>query len=120
MICPDGNFGCHHGYVVSLELLHSLYLWLDNRQEEAFGALENARKHGLKLIQVCENGVARYTAPLVRLAEEKPGCGADIARQDYLSMAEDWPWWTVPEVDQVKAEIQADPRWAAWVERTQL
>ena len=120
VICPDGNFGCHHGYVVSLELLHSLYLWLDNRQEEAFGALENARKHGLKLIRVCENGVARYTAPLVRLAEEKPGCGADIARQDYLSMAEDWPWWTVPEVDQVKAEIQADPRWAAWVERTQL
>ena len=120
VICPDGNFGWHHGYVVSLELLHSLYLWLDNRQEEAFGALENARKHGLKLIRVCENGVARYTAPLVRLAEEKPGCGADIARQDYLSMAEDWPWWTVPEVDQVKAEIQADPRWAAWVERTQL
>ena len=120
VICPDGNFGCHHGYVVSLELLHSLYLWLDNRQEEAFGALENAREHGLKLIRVCENGVARYTAPLVRLAEEKPGCGADIARQDYLSMAEDWPWWTVPEVDQVKAEIQADPRWAAWVERTQL
>ena len=120
VICPDGNFGWHHGYVVSLELLHSLYLWLDNRQEEAFGALENARKHGLKLIRVCENGVARYTAPLVRLAVEKPGCGADIARQDYLSMAEDWPWWTVPEVDQVKAEIQADPRWAAWVERTQL
>ena len=23
-ICPDGNFGCHHAYVLSLELLHSL------------------------------------------------------------------------------------------------
>ena len=120
VICPDGNFGCHHAYVLSLELLYSLYLWLDNRKDEAFDALENARKNGLKFIQVCENGVARYHTPLVRLAEEVPGCGVDIAIQDYLTMAEDWPWWTVPEVDQVKAEIQADPRWDAWVASTQL
>ena len=114
VICPDGNFGCHHGYVVSLELLHSLYLWLDGRKDEAFGALENARVHGRALIRICEEGVARFRAPLVRLAEEKPGCNADIARQDYLSMAEDWPWWNVPEAEQVKAEMQADPRWDAW------
>jgi len=115
VVCPDCNFGCHHAYVVSLELLHSLYLWLDNRRDEAFSALESAREHGLRFIRICEEGVARYTAPLVRLAEEKPGCSADIARQDYRTLAEDWPWWTVPEVEQVSAEIQADPRWAAWV-----
>ena len=114
VICPDGNFGCHHGYVVSLELLRSLYLWLDGRKDEAFAALENARVHGRKLIRICEEGVARFHAPLVRLAEEKPGCNAHIARQDYLSMAEDWPWWNVPEAEQVKAEMQADPRWDAW------
>ena len=114
VVCPDGNFGCHHGYVVSLELLHSLYLWLDGRKDEAFAALENARENGRKLIRICEEGVARYSAPLVRLAEETPGCKADIARQDYLSMAEDWPWWNVPEAEQVKAEMQADPRWDAW------
>lgn len=119
VICPDGNFGCHHAYVVSLELLHSLYLWLDGRKDETFAALENAREHGLRFIRICEDGVARYTAPLVRLAKEIPACGVDIARQDYQTLAEDWPWWTVPEVDQVKAEIQADPRWAAWVESTQ-
>ena len=119
VICPDGNFGCQHAYVVSLELLHSLYLWLDGRKDEAFAALESAREHGLRFIRICEDGVARYTAPLVRLAKEIPACGVDIARQDYQTLAEDWPWWTVPEVDQVKAEIQADPRWAAWVESTQ-
>lgn len=114
VVCPDGNFGCHHGYVVSLELLHSLYLWLDEQKDEAFAALARAREHGLKLIQICEDGWARYTAPLVRLAEEKPGCSADDARQEFHAMAEDWPWWSVPEEEQVKAEIQADPRWAAW------
>ena len=120
VVCPDGNFGCHHSYVVGLELLHSLYLWLDERKDEAFAALENARKNGLKFIQVCEDGIARYHTPLVRLAEEIPLCGVDIAKQDYLTMAEDWPWWNVPEVEQVKAEIQADPRWNAWVESIQL
>lgn len=115
VVCPDGNFGCHHGYVVSLELLYSLYLWLDGQKDEAFASLERAKEHGLKMIQVCENGVARYTASLVRLAEEKPWCSADEARQDYQTLAEDWPWWSVPEEDQVRAEIQADPRWAAWV-----
>lgn len=120
VVCPDGNFGCHHGYVVSLELLHSLYLWLDEQRDEAFAALENARKNGLKFIQVCEDGIARYHAPLVRLAEEIPHCSVDIAKQDYLTMVEEWPGWNVPEVEQVKAEIQADPRWNVWVESLQL
>ena len=120
LICPDGNYGCHHGYIASLEMLHSLYLWLDDQKDAAFAALGRARENGLKCIQVCEDGVAHYTAPLVRLAEEKPGCNADVARQDYRTMAEDWPWWTVPEVEQVKAEMQADPRWADWVASTQL
>ena len=115
VVCPDGNYGCHHAYVASLELLLSLYLWLDNRQDEAFAALDNARENGQRFVQVCEDGVAHYTAPLVRLAEETPGCSADIARLDYQTLAEDWPWWEVPEVEQVKTEIQADPRWAAWV-----
>ena len=116
-ICPDGNYGCHHGYIASLEMLHSLYLWLDGQKDAAFAALDSARENGLKCIRVCEDGVAHYTAPLVRLAEEKAFCNADDARQDYLTMAEDWPWWTVPEVEQVKAEMQADPRWDAWTSK---
>ena len=119
-VCPDGNYGCHHGYVASLELLYSLYLWLDDRQDAAFAALDRAGENGRKLVAVCEAGVARYTAPLVRLAEGIPGCDAEVARQDLQTMAEDWPWYEVPEAEQVKAEIQADPRWAAWVAGTQL
>ena len=119
-VCPDGNYGCHHGYIASLEMLHSLYLWLDGQKDSSFAALDRARENGLKCIQIGEQGLAHYTAPLVRLAEEKPGYNADEARQDYQTMAEDWPWWTVPEVEQVKAEIQADPRWDAWASRTQV
>lgn len=118
LVCPDGNYGCYHAYVVSLEMLLSLYLWLDHQQDAAFAALDRAGENGQKFITVCEDGVAHYTAPLVRLAEEKPDCDAEQARQDYQTMAEDWPWWNVPEVEQVKAEIQREPRWIAWVNKT--
>ena len=90
-----------------------------HKREEIEAIQAYARENGLKLIRVCEEGIARYTAPLVRLAEEKAICSAELARQDFRTMPEDWPWWTVPEVEQVKAEIQADPRWNEWVERSQ-
>lgn len=120
IVCPDGNYGRYHGYVVSLEMLLSLYLWLDDQKDAAFAALDRAGENGLKSIAVCEEGVARYTAPLVRLAEEIAPCDAELARQDYRTMAEDWPWWNVPEVEQVKAAMQADPRWDEWVAKTRV
>lgn len=116
-ICPDGNLGCHHAYLASVEMLHSLYLWLDDQKNDAFIALDNAVDHARKHIRICEDGIANYTAPLVRLAEERPWCSSEEARQDLKTMPEDWPWWTVPEAEQVKAEMQSDPRWIAWTEK---
>ena len=101
-------------------MLLSLYLWLDDQKDAAFAALDRAGENGLKSIAVCEEGVARYTAPLVRLEEEIAPCDAELARQDYRTMAEDWPWWNVPEVEQVKAAMQADPRWDEWVAKTRV
>lgn len=114
LVCPDGNFGRHYAYVASLEMLLSLYLWLDQRKDAAFAALDKAAETCSKFIAVCEDGTARYTAPLVHFAEEPAPCDAELARQDHRSMAEDWPWWNVPEAEQVKAEMQADPRWDTW------
>ncbi len=120
LVCSDGNFGCYYAYVASLEMLLSLYLWLDRQKDAAFAALHRARENDLKFLTVCQDGIARYTAPLVRLAEEMPPCDAELARQDYQTMAEDWPWWNVPEAAQVKAEMQADPRWDAWASSIRL
>lgn len=118
LVCPDGNYGCNHGYVAALEMLLSLYLWLDGKQDAAFEALDRALENGEKLIAVCERGDARYTAPLVRLAEEKAPYSAEAAKADLLSMPEDWPWWSVPEAEQAKAEMQKDPRWEIWAAKT--
>ena len=115
LICPDGNFGSHYGYVASLHMLLSLYLWLDGKKEEAFAALDAALENEKKMQTACENGVIHYSAPLVRLVKEKAPCTAEEACADLLSMPEEWPWWTVPEAEAVKAEMQASPHWNAWV-----
>lgn len=120
LICRDGNYGTHHGYVASLEMLRSLYLWLDGQHDAAFEALDRALDNGQKLLTVCENGVARYGAPLLRLVEEKAPCGVQEARVDIRSMPQDWPWWSVPEAESVKAEMEKDPRWQAWCDKTQI
>ena len=120
LVCPDGNYGSYHSYIVSLELQLSLYLWLDHQQDAAFTALNRAKENGLNFISICEDGVVHYTAPFVRLVEEKTICDAQLAREAYETMAENWPWWNIPEAEQVKKEMQADSRWAAWVASTQL
>ena len=38
---------------------------------------------------------------------------------DHISLAEDWPWWCVPEYKTVKLEMQADPRWNQWRSKLQ-
>ena len=115
-VCPNGDYGSHFAFVSALEMLRSLYLWLADRKDEVFTALDKARSHFLKFIDLCKDGKAEHTSPLVRLLEEKIDCDVEIAQQDYLSMVDDWPFWNAPEVEQVKAEISSDPRWQAWVE----
>ncbi len=119
-ICTDGNYGEHSPFIARMYTFLSLYLWLDSKQDEAFEAMDQALEQYKKFEKICESGSAFYTAPLLRMVPvhvhpsydpSDPVCGA-------ASLSEDWPWWNVPEVSLVKNEIQADPRWDAWVAKT--
>ena len=123
-VCIDGNYGEFYSFLSHMYMLHSLYLWLDGKHDEAFDDLDRALELYEKFEEVCRLKKAYYTAPLVQLVK------VDLTNYQIpdpsdpsttsASLPEDWPWWTVPEVEQVKAEMQADPRWDAWVSRTQL
>ena len=123
-VCIDGNYGEFYSFLSHMYMLHSLYLWLDGKHDEAFDDLDRALELYKKFEEVCRLKKAYYTAPLVQLVK------VDLTNYQIpdpsdpsttsASLPEDWPWWTVPEVEQVKAEMQADPRWDAWVSRTQL
>ena len=118
-VCTDGNLGMHHSFVARVYTLLSLYLWLDDKKDEAFEALDDSLYHFELFLKYCENDGEYYTAPLVRLVK----CGACQAKDidDYhphtskMSLAEDWPWWSVSEIEIVKPEIQSDPRWNEWI-----
>ncbi len=121
-VCTDGFYGEHHSFISRMYLLLSVYLWLDGQHDAAFEALDQSLAHFRAFEAVCETPGAAYTAPLVQLAhvdltDEILPDPADPSTTA-ASLPEDWPWWSVPEEEQVRKEIQADPRWAEWVAKT--
>lgn len=120
-VCTDGNYGLHHSYIARVYTLLSLYLWLDGKKAEAFDALDRSLSH-LKLFDESRTKVAgSYTAPLIKLVQYavcQSNTDTDMPIEaSHISLAEDWPWWCVPECDAVKSEMQADPRWHEWVSK---
>lgn len=99
--------------------LLSLYLWLDGRKDEVFEALDMSLDHFNRFAAYCASENGFYTAPLIRLVPYdmvQAKVHDDLRpHTPSMSLAEDWPWWSVPEYDLVKPEIQADPRWSKWV-----
>ena len=117
LVCTAGVYGRYHGYIARIYTLMSLYLWLDGRRDEAFEALDSALEQMKKYQALCGKENISYNAPLLRLTPVS-GCAAPKDYNPCESLAEDWPWWSVQEYSLVKDEIQADPRWTAWVKRT--
>ena len=122
-ICTDGNYGLHHSYIARIYTLLSLYLWLDGKKDEAFEALDHSLTQERLFNQCCMEETNYYTAPLIRLVQcemrqNNPDFDLPI-ETSLISLAEDWPWWCVPEYKIVKPEIQADPRWNEWVSKLQ-
>ena len=118
-ICTDGNYGMHHAYIARIYTLLSVYLWLDDKKDDAFEALEQALTQFRHFEAYCTRGTICYTAPLIRLVQQDAAIDDFHPPISYASLAEDWPWWCVPEYSIVKPEIQADPRWHEWVTKTQ-
>ncbi len=117
-ICPDRRWGRNSGLLACLQMLRSYYLWLAGEHDAAFAALDSALAHAADLDSLRASSGEYFTSPLLRhvriFAEKVPENSA--FRKELPDL---WPWWDVPEYVRVKAELQADPRWADWVRRTQ-
>lgn len=97
-----------HGFIACLQMLRSYYLWLAGEKDAAFDALQKALAAAKALDRTKETV---YASPLLRQIKPtgftNPGTFA-------AELPELWPWWSVPERKRIKAEMQSDPRWAAW------
>ena len=119
IVCTDGNCGLHHAYIARVYTLLSLYLWLDGKKDEAFTALDSALSHFKRFDESKAQRTGYYTAPLIQLVPYEDSAFDMPIETAHISLAEDWPWWCVPEYKIVKPEIQADPRWNEWVSKLQ-
>lgn len=117
LVCPDGNWGLHHGDLIGLHLFLSIRLWSAGDGDGAFAALDKALEHALALNAVCRQKDAHYTAPLLSSVPISPEHGMEPGWM--AELPQDWPWWYVPGDEQAAQAMKADPRWAAWVSRTQ-
>ncbi len=113
LVFTEGDFGKLSGTMATLHLLRSFYLWLLGEKDAAFAALDAAL--ALAKTYDDEASVRAYSSPLLRYA--KP-IACSLGRSLTAELPKVWPWWDVPGVEQVKLELQADPRWTQWVKRT--
>ena len=122
-VCTDGNCGLYHGFIARVYTLLSVYLWLDDKKDEAFEALYDALGQLRRFDENYTKQTGSYTAPLIKLVQHDVWKGAADGEKEFkpfhLSLAEDWPWWRVSEYSTVKPEIQSDPRWNEWVSELQ-
>ncbi|MBQ1846682.1 MAG: helix-turn-helix transcriptional regulator [Clostridia bacterium] len=110
----DGNFGRFHGTLVTLYLYLSSLQWRAGLRDEAFASLDLALDHAKKFEALADKRDAYYTTPLLRFVKIET---AGISR-DPLTLAEDWPWWFIPDPEDIEDDIKSDPRWAEWTAKT--
>ena len=110
----DGNYGLFHGMLVTLYLYLSSLEWRAGLKDDAFASLDVALFHAREVQDLAGKPDSHYTTPLLRYVKIE---SADI-RRDPLTLAEDWPWWVVPDPSDIEKEIKADPRWDEWVKKT--
>lgn len=117
LVCEDGNYGQYHDHVCDLYLYLSRLQWEKGLRDEAFQSLDNALIQARAYDRLAGSDNARFTSSLVSLVKYdfSKGHAGDKAK----NLKSDWPMWCNPDYSEVKAEITADPRWQAWVERTE-
>lgn len=120
LLFEDGNLGGYHSVICDLAMYLSEHQWRCGMHDEAFASLDKAFDHAKKfnaLYDAVQNeDNPTYTTPLLSSVpmQKNRWVYGKIAPD----LAEHWPIWTAPDYDDVYAEITADPRWDAWVERT--
>ena len=117
LVCDDGNYGPCHANLQYLYLYLSRVQWERGYHDEAFESLDLALYHARETQKVRNEPVHRMTAPLVCFVETKTD--DDVRKEVVKQLPEEWPFWLDPDYSEIEKEIKADPRWDAWVKKTQ-
>ena len=100
--------------LVSLYLYLARVQWERGYHDDAFVSLDNALEYA-KAFDRIPDGNFHYKSPLLyplvhNYVRNKIPAYAK-------TLPDDFPWWQTPDCTDVKKEMQADPRWDAWVKK---
>ena len=115
-VCTDGNYGVYSSQIACLYLYLSEHQWRIGAHDEAFESLDKALECAKASEALNGKKDISYTAPLIKNVKINPGnlpiekIASDLPRL--------WPFWCIPDYSSIKKEMQADPRWNKWVEKT--
>lgn len=114
---PDGRLGgCHEG-AARLYLFLSEFQWRTGDKDGAFRSLDSALENARAFDAWCSLPEASYSQPLLRCVTVTHCSPPGPAERLAPDLPKVWPWWQVPDFDDVASEMRADPRWADWVRR---
>lgn len=112
LIFEDGKMGIYHGDLVKYYLYLSRLQYEKGYDVDTFESLENALYHAKKL-ESLPIGEHYYSSVLVK--------GVKYSIKEKINAVEllpnDWPWWNLPECNDLTNKIENDPRWAEWVNK---
>ncbi|MBR5312194.1 MAG: helix-turn-helix transcriptional regulator [Clostridia bacterium] len=112
---PDGDYGLLHYQIARMYLYLSEFRWRAGEHDAAFASLDKALDHARAFERCSDDTETFHTSPLFRTLKVNP---EGYSLKCVSTLPEDWPWWCVPDFHEVKAEMQADPRWDEWVRKT--
>ena len=116
LVCTGSDYGKFNAWLACLHMLRSYYLWLAEDRDGAFDAMDAALNHASAYDNLRDDCPEYFTSPLlchVKIHTDTMPENNSFAAE----LPEVWPWWDVPKRDAVRSEMQADPRWAAWIQR---
>ena len=115
----DHDYEKNNSWLACLQMLRSYYLWMAGDHDGAFEALDAALKHAGDYDRLRENSREYYSSPLIH--NVKTNVKALPEQGTFRKeLPELWPWWCVSERERVKVEMQADPRWNEWENKTSV
>lgn len=117
LVCNDEEYGLYGYTITRVYLYMSEFQWRAGERDKAFESLYKALDIAKAYESYNGNNEITYSSPLLNTVKINPNGydGFEVAKH----LAGDWPWWAVPNYDDVKAEMQSDPRWSEWVKKTQ-
>lgn len=112
LIFDDGNMGIYHSDMIKYYLYLSKLLYEKGYEDDAFVSLDEALIHAKKL-ESFNIGQHKYTSSLLKECSFTINTKLSISNQ----LPNDWPWWNLPNNENINYKIKSDSRYQHWTSK---